>query len=100
LVSRLVFYTRAAKEVGKEVYIQEGLAPPTLAQIKAAFNQIPAVIFKVAENPQSVSTFLSKLNSTELVKYTFYGVQLVGFFSLGEIIGRRNIAGYENPKAY
>ena len=35
-----------------------------------------------------------KPNAQDAVKYGVYGIQLAGFFALGEIVGRRQIFGY------
>lgn len=83
-----------AKELLKQVYIRESLAPPT----------------SVGTVTSTYSTFLYRARdpaywrgigqSGEWAKVAIYGVEAYFVFHIGEIIGRRSLAGYslEDPK--
>ena len=82
-------------EVGKAVYKAEGLAPPSLAQFKQAYE----ASVKFLQTPAQQKALQEKITSLPLNKATFtkaavYGIHGLAFFSIGEIIGRRSFFGY------
>lgn len=99
LTEKTVYCSKVAIELSKAVYKKEGLAPPSVAEFtkvyECAVNQ--AKLF--AKDPKAASEAVVKnaqgFSKDETLRYICYFIQIVGFFSLGEIIGRRNIVGYE-----
>ncbi|ODV67144.1 hypothetical protein HYPBUDRAFT_6436 [Hyphopichia burtonii NRRL Y-1933] len=90
-----VYWGKVGAEVGKVVYKQEGLAPPTQQQ----FQQVYQNALKFIQSPQQQKEFIAKASQFQptrqcAVKAGVYGAHLLGFFSVGEIIGRRSIFGY------
>lgn len=92
------YWTKVVGEVSKQVYAKEGLAPPKLAEFTKLYNQFTAETNAFLKNPKAVVdgavTIGKKSTSGDWIKYACYFVQIVGFFSIGEIIGRRQIVGY------
>ncbi|EFP85571.2 uncharacterized protein PGTG_11927 [Puccinia graminis f. sp. tritici CRL 75-36-700-3] len=76
------------KEVLKQVYIKENLAPPKLEQIKSSYHEI-------LRNVSSLNFWKQSLESGDWKRLAVYGVEAVGLFSIGEMIGRRHIVGYK-----
>ncbi|POW17132.1 hypothetical protein PSHT_06487 [Puccinia striiformis] len=100
------------KEVLKQVYIKENLAPPKIEHIKSSYQDI----FK---NASSLNFWKQSLESGDWKRLAVYGVEAVGLFremiwrvfrgiadvdepcetlmvfSIGEMIGRRHIVGYK-----
>ncbi|KAI9619700.1 hypothetical protein H4Q26_014082 [Puccinia striiformis f. sp. tritici PST-130] len=72
------------KEVLKQVYIKENLAPPKIEHIKSSYQDI----FK---NASSLNFWKQSLESGDWKRLAVYGVEAVGLFSIGEMIGRRHI---------
>ncbi|ODV78005.1 uncharacterized protein CANTADRAFT_7473 [Suhomyces tanzawaensis NRRL Y-17324] len=96
-----LYWTKVGAEVGKVVYKKEGLAPPSGQQ----FQQLYQNALKFVQSPAQQKEFLSKAaqiqpNKETAVKAAVYGTQLLAFFSIGEIIGRRSIFGYPSSGSH
>ncbi|PWZ01024.1 hypothetical protein BCV70DRAFT_216340 [Testicularia cyperi] len=78
-----------AGSVAKQVYVAEGLAPPTsLNTIVSAYRQIWA--------KASDKTYWAQLlTKGEWRKFGIYAVEAYGIFTIGEMIGRRSLVGYK-----
>lgn len=84
----LIFRQAAvAKEVLKQVYVVEKLAPPSLGQVTQTYAN-------VYSNVQNMGFWRHLVESGEWKRYAIYGVEAYGIFTIGEMIGRRNIVGY------
>ncbi|CAE6415657.1 unnamed protein product [Rhizoctonia solani] len=73
----------------RQVYVAEGLAPPTSAE---AFTSVYRTLFERAKNP---AYWREIAQSGEWAKVALYGVEAYGIFHIGEMIGRRHIVGYK-----
>ena len=71
----------------KQVYVREKLSPPSLAQVASTYQS-------VFNNAKNVSYLRQLVESGEWRRYAIYAVEAYGIFSIGEMIGRRNIVGY------
>jgi F-type H+-transporting ATPase subunit g len=96
-----VYWSKVGAELGKAIYKSEGLAPPSTQQ----FQQVYQNSLKFVKSSEQQKQFLVKAAqfkpSKECgVKAAVYGTQLLAFFSLGEIIGRRNVFGYPSVGAH
>lgn len=95
-----VYWAKVTAELGKYVWVKEGLAPPTLQQFKQVFTVDLLKAFKSVKStaPQQYLDIVKGWNKDAYVKGGAAVIQLLGLFSLGEIIGRRHIYGYAKPK--
>ncbi|WFD26062.1 hypothetical protein MNAN1_001037 [Malassezia nana] len=85
----IVYNLKVAGSLAKQVYIAEKLAPPTsLSQIASAYRQI----WTTVSNP---SWWTHSLPGGDWRHVLVYGVEAVGIFSIGEMIGKRRIVGYK-----
>lgn len=76
------------KELLKQVYIKESLAPPkSLSEITQAYRVL-------WEQASSVQWWRNALESGEWQKVGIYALEAYGIFHIGEMIGRRSIVGY------
>lgn len=78
----IIYGTRVVKELAKEVYIREGLRPPNGSQISEALEKLKYARFE----------------NLSMHDYKIIGVrslECLGFFAIGEMIGRRSIIGYK-----
>ncbi|KAF8754381.1 Mitochondrial ATP synthase g subunit [Rhizoctonia solani] len=73
----------------RQVYVAEGLAPPTSVE---AFTSAYRTLLERAKNP---AYWREIAQSGEWAKVALYGVEAYGIFHIGEIIGRRHIVGYK-----
>ncbi|KAK6455489.1 protein associated with mitochondrial ATP synthase [Scheffersomyces xylosifermentans] len=95
LANCAVYWTKVSAEVTKVVVKNEGLAPPSSAQFQTFYQNA----FKFIQSPEQQRAFLEKAavfrpGKQCAVKAAVYGTQLLAFFSVGEIIGRRHVFGY------
>ncbi|KAH3665073.1 hypothetical protein OGATHE_003888 [Ogataea polymorpha] len=90
----------------KQIYIREGLAPPSVAEIQQVYQGLYKKALEFAAQPKTSADGLIKvaksLSKEEYLRFGAYFIQIVGLFSLGEIIGRRQIVGYPSfgPKEH
>ncbi|KAI7905693.1 mitochondrial ATP synthase g subunit-domain-containing protein [Cokeromyces recurvatus] len=81
----IVYNTKVAVEVAKQVYKKEGMAFPTGAQFSEAQQTL--------QNNLKISN-LKNLTSADVVKGGVVLAEIYTFFLIGEIVGRRNLVGY------
>lgn len=94
-VSQASYWSKVILEVSKQVYKKEGLAPPSISEFQAVYKKLYAQALEYANAPQKLLELTKvKVVKDDVIRYAAYGVQLFGLFSLGEIIGRRQIFGY------
>uniref|UniRef100_A0A8H8CF21 Uncharacterized protein n=1 Tax=Psilocybe cubensis TaxID=181762 RepID=A0A8H8CF21_PSICU len=84
-----VLYNLAVtKEVFKQIYIKEGLQPPSIEAVKTAYTSL----WSQVRNPALVGNLVK---SGEIGRVGVYGLQAYGIYKIGEIIGRRSLVGYK-----
>lgn len=96
-----VYWGKVGAELGKVIYKSEGLAPPSTQQ----FQQVYQNALKFVKSPEQQKELLVKAAQFKPtrengVKAAVYGTQLLAFFSIGEIIGRRKVFGYPSVGAH
>ncbi|CCF54932.1 hypothetical protein NDA11_003760 [Ustilago hordei] len=78
-----------ASNIAKQVYVAEGLAPPTsLNTILSAYRQI----WSKASDKAYWAQLLTKGDWKHV---GIYAVEAYGIFTIGEMIGRRSLVGYK-----
>ncbi|EIW83620.1 hypothetical protein CONPUDRAFT_80289 [Coniophora puteana RWD-64-598 SS2] len=85
----IVYNFQVARELLKQVYVREGLAPPTSV---SAFTSAYSELFARARSP---AYWRGILGSGEWARVGVYAVEAYGIFKIGEIIGRRSLVGYK-----
>ncbi|EGW32498.1 protein associated with mitochondrial ATP synthase [Spathaspora passalidarum NRRL Y-27907] len=95
LTNCAVYWGKVGGELAKAVYKKEGLAPPSVQE----FQNFYANIFKTIKSSSQREAIANKVFNFQpgpqcAVKAGVYGIQLLAFFSVGEIIGRRQLVGY------
>ncbi|KAH3901788.1 related to ATP synthase subunit g, mitochondrial [Saccharomycodes ludwigii] len=96
LITKTVYYSKVSAEVAKQVYIKEGLAPPTTTEFQSVFRKLYKEAIELTSKPKEALVLLKNVTGKDLIKYSAYGIQLAGLYNLGEIIGRRKIVGYNH----
>ncbi|KAI9311726.1 mitochondrial ATP synthase g subunit-domain-containing protein [Dichotomocladium elegans] len=86
----IVYNAKVAVEVAKQVYVKEGMHFPTGSQF--------------AEAEQTAKKYLNlsawkKVTAGDVVKGSIVAAELYTFFLIGEIVGRRNLIGYNVESA-
>ncbi|KAF9429547.1 hypothetical protein BGZ94_010317 [Podila epigama] len=85
----IVYNARVAGQVAKQVYIREGMAPPSAAQFETA----KQATLKFAQEARSANTW-KNISKDQYIKAGLVAAEAYAFFLVGEIIGRRNFIGY------
>ncbi|CCE62734.1 hypothetical protein TPHA_0D00930 [Tetrapisispora phaffii CBS 4417] len=94
--AKTIYYGKVAAELSKQVYLKEGLQPPTVAQFKQVYCDLYKRALQLSKNPNSIFSYSQCLTKNNIVKFGAIGVQIAGFYTAGEAIGRRKLVGYKN----
>ncbi|CDK27051.1 unnamed protein product [Kuraishia capsulata CBS 1993] len=106
LASKTVYWSKVTAELAKEVYKKEGFAPPSVAEFQKVYESLYKDALKFALDPKAAvkyaKTIFNSLDKKTSITYGSYLVQILGLFSLGEIVGRRQLVGYPSfgPKEH
>ncbi|EPQ31736.1 uncharacterized protein PFL1_01069 [Pseudozyma flocculosa PF-1] len=85
----LQYNLKVAGSVAKQVYIAEGLAPPTsVSSITSAYRTIWSRVTDAGYWGQL-------LTKGQWKQVGIYAVEAYGIFTIGEMIGRRSLVGYK-----
>ncbi|CAG8448480.1 2241_t:CDS:2 [Acaulospora morrowiae] len=80
----IVYNAKVLKELAKEVYIKENLRPPNQSQISEAWEALKSLKWSYIKNASVKDIKIFGVRSLECL----------GFFAIGEVIGRRSLIGY------
>ncbi|KAF2868622.1 mitochondrial F1F0-ATP synthase-like protein g subunit [Massariosphaeria phaeospora] len=108
LIPQVIFYSKVGLELGKLIAQQRSMAPPTLATFQGYFQPIinaarhPASLLKftadtansAAQNPLAYLNQVRNLSTTQWLSAGVVAAEVIGFFSVGEMIGRFKLVGY------
>ncbi|SNX82352.1 related to ATP20 - subunit G of mitochondrial F1F0-ATP Synthase [Melanopsichium pennsylvanicum] len=78
-----------ASNIAKQVYVAEGLAPPT------SINTITSAYRQIWSKASDKSYWTQLLTKGNWKKVGIYAVEAYGIFTIGEMIGRRSLVGYK-----
>lgn len=93
-VNKTIYWSKVTGELAKQVYLKEKLTPPSIADFQTVYQNLYKQALELTTKPQQVLAFAKGLNKNSLLNYGAIFIQIVGLFSLGEVIGRRQIVGY------
>ncbi|GAV54370.1 hypothetical protein ZYGR_0AL01020 [Zygosaccharomyces rouxii] len=96
LATKTVYYGKVGAELSKQVYLKERLQPPSIDEFKRAYVGLYQRGLFYASRPKDVINLVKAFKKDDYIKYTAFFVQLLGFYSVGEIIGRRKLVGYKD----
>jgi len=98
-----VYYARVGLELGKLVFKGQKMNPPPVSTFQEYFQRVvksvrnPGALFSSTANnatPTNVLQQVRSINTSQLVAGAVIGAELLGFFTIGEIIGRFKLVGY------
>lgn len=93
-VNKSIYWSKVTGELAKQIYLKEKLSPPSIAEFQSVYQTLYKKALEYATKPKEVLSFAKNLSKNDFLNYGAIGVQIVGLFSLGEIIGRRQLVGY------
>ncbi|PSN67120.1 hypothetical protein BS50DRAFT_573863 [Corynespora cassiicola Philippines] len=103
LIPRVTYYSRVGLELGKLVAHQRGMAPPNAATFQSYYQSLlkslrnPGALFNQSANAAQPTSILSRVRNvsrTEVLTASIVLAEVLGFFTVGEMIGRFKIVGY------
>ncbi|KAF4634564.1 hypothetical protein G7Y89_g3534 [Cudoniella acicularis] len=93
-----VYYARVGLELSKLVFQGQKMTPPPISTFQSYYQRVlqglrtPGPFLNQASN--SVQQLRQNLNTTNLVTGGVVVAELLGFFTVGEMIGRMKLVGY------
>ncbi|KAG0045836.1 hypothetical protein BGZ83_008940 [Gryganskiella cystojenkinii] len=90
LTGPILYNAKVAGQIAKQVYIREGMAPPSSAQFETAKD----ATLKFLQSARSANTW-KNISKDQYLKAGLVAAEAYTFFLFGEIIGRRNFLGYD-----
>ncbi|KAL3467531.1 mitochondrial ATP synthase g subunit-domain-containing protein [Aspergillus heterothallicus] len=100
MIPPTLYYSKVGLELGKLVFRGQNMTPPTTATFQSYFQPLinavrnPAALKNAAFSPQNVLARVRNANKKEIALAGVTAAEVIGFFTVGEIIGRLNIVGY------
>ncbi|KAL1875319.1 hypothetical protein VTK73DRAFT_10156 [Phialemonium thermophilum] len=108
----VIYYSKVGLEVAKIVFKGQNMTPPPLTTFQSYFQNLvkqlknPATLFQRAaagqKSPSSALQAVRGISRAQLVTGAVVLAECLGFFTVGEMIGRFKLIGYhgENPTAH
>ncbi|EAS32034.3 mitochondrial F1F0-ATP synthase G subunit [Coccidioides immitis RS] len=105
LIPPTIYYSRVAFEVTKIVFHAQKMAPPNVATFQAYFQPIFASLRQPSAllSNLSLKPYLGRIRNMDRKQLALVGVtaaEVIGFFSVGEMLGRMKIVGYRGEPAH
>ncbi|EXJ62232.1 hypothetical protein A1O7_02665 [Cladophialophora yegresii CBS 114405] len=106
LIPPTVYYSRVGLELARIVFRGQQMAPPPMAQFQSYFQPVmnvlrnPRSITSSASsmtssiNPDAVLSSIRNVNRKQLTTAGIIFAEVLGFFTVGEMLGRLKIVGY------
>jgi len=106
LIPPTVYYGRVGLELARLVAQGQKMSPPTMATFQSYTQPLlnaarnPSAIFNQAANtagsqtPNSILSSFRNIDNQSLIAGAVVAAEVIGFFSVGEMIGRFKIIGY------
>ncbi|KAI0804354.1 GroES-like protein [Xylaria sp. FL0064] len=108
-IPTVIYYSKVGAEVAKIVFRGQKMSPPSVETFQSYFQNVwknPMSLLqsaaKTAQQPGSILQRVQNLNRAQLVAGGVVAAECLGFFTVGEMIGRFKIIGYhgENPSVH
>ncbi|KAI1353355.1 GroES-like protein [Xylaria sp. FL0043] len=112
-IPTVIYYSKVGAEVAKIVFRGQKMSPPSVETFQSYFQNVwknPMSLLqsasqtaaKTAQQPGSILARVQNLNRAQLVAGGVVAAECLGFFTVGEMIGRFKIIGYhgESPAAH
>ncbi|KAJ5131513.1 uncharacterized protein N7515_007552 [Penicillium bovifimosum] len=102
MIPPTVYYSKVGIELGKLVFRGQNMAPPNLATFQSYFQPFitnPAAL-KTLPSPSTIIARVRNASPKQLALAGVTAAEVIGFFTVGEIIGRMNLVGYRGEVAH
>jgi len=95
-----IYYARVGLELSKLVFQGQKMSPPPVATFQQYFQTLvksfrnPGAMFPNSGNPSSILQSIRNINSSQLATGGVVAAEVLGFFTVGEMLGRLKVIGY------
>jgi len=108
LVPPTIYYSKVGLELGKIIFESRKMSPPSMATFQSYFQPVlsaarnPTSIFSQtasaasALNPSTVLNRARNVNTQQYASAAIVTAEVIGFFSVGEMLGRFKVVGYRS----
>ncbi|KAF2182530.1 mitochondrial F1F0-ATP synthase-like protein g subunit [Zopfia rhizophila CBS 207.26] len=106
LIPPTIYYSKVGLELGRLVFQQRKMNPPDLATFQSYFQPLlnglrnPSSLTQTSTSgvaqPANVLNRLRNLSTAQWVSAGVVTAEVIGFFSVGEMIGRFKVVGYRS----
>ncbi|KAL2822360.1 mitochondrial ATP synthase g subunit-domain-containing protein [Aspergillus cavernicola] len=101
MIPPTLYYSKVGLELGKLVFRGQSMTPPNMATFQSYYQPLinalrnPATLKNANPvSPQSILARVRNANKKEIALAGVTAAEVVGFFTVGEIVGRMNVVGY------
>jgi F-type H+-transporting ATPase subunit g len=108
MIPQVTYYSRVGLELGKIIYESRKMSPPSLATFQSYWQPLINAVRRPstaltgnsaiveAMKPSVALGRLRSLNREQLTSAGIVAAEVIGFFTVGEMIGRMKIVGYRS----
>ncbi|KAF2435938.1 hypothetical protein EJ08DRAFT_580030, partial [Tothia fuscella] len=112
LIPPTIYYSKVGLELGKIVFESQKMSPPSVPAVQSYLQQAtralrhPSSLFNTAAKttseatPQNILSQVRNMDSKQLAGAGIVLAEVIGFFSVGEMLGRLKIVGYRSSAAH
>ncbi|OJD19594.1 hypothetical protein AJ78_00451 [Emergomyces pasteurianus Ep9510] len=109
LIPPTIYYSRVGLELSKIVFRGQKMSPPSLATFQGYYQPLlsslrqPKSLMSQVSKTFNSDALLLRLRNVDRKQLAIAGVttaEMIGFFSVGEIIGRFKLVGYRGETAH
>ncbi|KAL1994122.1 hypothetical protein VTN49DRAFT_2791 [Thermomyces lanuginosus] len=100
MIPPAIYYSKVGFELSRLVFRGQNMYPPDLATFRSYFTPLinalrnPSTLSNSIGSPQAIINRVRNLSNKELALIGVTAAEVLGFFTVGEIIGRRHLVGY------
>lgn len=97
----VVYYSKVTLEVGKIIFHGQKMSPPSIATFQTYYQNILKSIQNrsILQSPQNLIAQARNLSNAQLAAGGVVLAECLGFFTVGEMIGRFKLVGYHGETA-
>ncbi|GKT99680.1 f-type h+-transporting atpase subunit g [Fusarium langsethiae] len=92
----VVYYSKVGLELGKFVFHNQKMSPPNMATFQTTYQNLIKSIQNrtIFQSPQNLVHQVKNIGPAQLAAGGVVAAEVLGFFTVGEMIGRFKLVGY------
>lgn len=92
----VIYYGKVTAELAKLIFQGQKMSPPSVATFQAFYQNAWSALRSgtLFQSPQTIVNNIRNISTAQLATGGVVAAELVGFFTVGEIIGRFKLIGY------